>query len=162
VSCLNPNVFFEFGIRTSLNKPVCIVKGELTKTVPFDTSILNHKEYKSTLEPWHLEDEIAIISAHLTASAERSKGENSLWKFFGFKSEAEPYKVEAGTDGKLDYLTMQIDQLQKKIDDQSHNYRRPAPWQSDLLKRTVPGTAHHSAKSLAGDTMIGPTSDMTG
>lgn len=116
VSCLNPNVFFEFGIRTSLNKPVCIVKDELTKTVPFDTSILNHKEYKSTLEPWHLEDEIGIISDHLTASVERSKGENTLWKYFGFKSEAEPYKVvEAGTEGKLDYLAMQIDSMQKMI-----------------------------------------------
>jgi len=26
MSCLNPNVFFEFGIRTSLNKPVSVVK----------------------------------------------------------------------------------------------------------------------------------------
>jgi len=44
MSSLNPNVFFEFGIRTSLNKPVCVVKDDLTKKVPFDTGIINHHE----------------------------------------------------------------------------------------------------------------------
>jgi len=41
MSCLNPNVFFEFGIRTALNKPMCIVKDEFTSKVPFDTAILS-------------------------------------------------------------------------------------------------------------------------
>ena len=52
MSCLNPNVFFEFGIRTSLNKPVSVVKDELTVNVPFDTGILNNKEYDSKLDTW--------------------------------------------------------------------------------------------------------------
>jgi hypothetical protein len=69
MSCLNPNVFFEFGIRTSLNKPVCVVKDELTEQVPFDAAILNYHEYKSSLEPWHLEAEINKLSEHIAASA---------------------------------------------------------------------------------------------
>jgi len=79
MSCLNPNVFFEFGIRTSLNKPVCVVKDELAEEIPFDTAILNYHEYKSTLEPWELEAEIKALSEHVVASAERSKNENTLW-----------------------------------------------------------------------------------
>ncbi len=35
-SCLNPNVFYELGIRTALDKPVCIVKDEITQKIPFD------------------------------------------------------------------------------------------------------------------------------
>ena len=42
MSCLNPNVFFELGIRTAVDKPVCMVKDELTPKVPFDTGIINH------------------------------------------------------------------------------------------------------------------------
>lgn len=82
MSCLNPNVFFEFGIRTSLNKPVCIVKDELTKTVPFDTTILNHHEYMSSLDPWKLDKERIKLSEHLITSQERSKGENTLMAIF--------------------------------------------------------------------------------
>lgn len=116
MSCLNPNVFFEFGIRTSLNKPVCVVKDEFTESVPFDTGILNHHEYKSSLESWDLEREINSLSAHLTASSERSKGENTLWKYFGMKSEAGPYKVAEGTDSKFEYLNFRMDSLLEKMD----------------------------------------------
>jgi hypothetical protein len=116
MSCLNPNVFFEFGIRTSLNKPVCVVKDEHTLKVPFDTGILNYQEYQSSLDPWFIEAEIKKISDHILISAERSKGENTLWKYFGLKAEAAPYKSEIGADAKLEYLTMQIDSMRQTID----------------------------------------------
>ncbi len=116
MSCLNPNVFFEFGIRTSLNKPVCVVKDELAETVPFDTGILNHQEYSSLLDPWMLDKEISKLSEHLSTSQERSKGKNTLWQHFGLRLEAQPYKGKAGTDDKLDYLALQIESLRQKVE----------------------------------------------
>ncbi len=118
ISCLNPNVFFEFGIRCALNKPVCIVKDEHTPKdrVPFDTTILNYIEYKSSLDGWDIQNEVKKLAQHLTESAKRSKGENTLWKYFGLKFEAAPYKVESGPDAKLEYFSLQMDWLGKKID----------------------------------------------
>ena len=116
MSCLNPNVFFEFGVRTSLNKPVCVVKDGLTDNVPFDTSIINYQEYKSTLDPWELDSEIEKLSEHIKTSAEKSKGENTMWKVFGLKSTAVPYEVKGGTDEKLDYLALQIESMRDKVD----------------------------------------------
>ena len=115
MSCLNPNVFFEFGIRTSLNKPVCVVKDELTKKVPFDTGILNYQEYRGTLEPWELPEEIRKLAEHIKTAEERCKGENMLWKYFGLRTEAKPYAGETGTDAKIDYLTMQMDSLRGQV-----------------------------------------------
>ncbi|TKJ33530.1 MAG: hypothetical protein CEE38_20435 [Planctomycetes bacterium B3_Pla] len=115
MSCLNPNVFFEFGIRTSLNKPVCVVKDKLTEKVPFDTGILNHQEYRETLEPWELADEIKKLAEHIKTSEERCKGENMLWKYFGLRTEAKPYTGDSGTDAKMDYLTMQMDSLRHQV-----------------------------------------------
>ena len=116
MSCLNPNVFFEFGIRTSLNKSVCVVKDELTDKVPFDTGIINHQEYQSKLETWQIEEEIAKLSEHIKKSAERSKGENTLWKYFGLKSKAAPYETVGGSDEKLEYLSLQIESMKEKMD----------------------------------------------
>lgn len=116
MSCLNPNVFFEFGIRTSLNKPVSVVKDNLTTKVPFDTGIINYHEYQSSLDPWLLELEIKKLSEHIIASDKRSQNQNTLWKYFGLKSEAVPYQGKPGADAKLDYLTLQIDSLRQKID----------------------------------------------
>lgn len=115
MSCLNPNVFFEFGIRTSLNKPVCVVKDEHTKKVPFDTGILNYQEYKSSLNSWELEAEVTKLAEHVRVSAERSKGLNTLWRYFGMKSKAEAYQAQTGSEEKLDYLAMQMDSLREMI-----------------------------------------------
>ena len=37
MSSLNANVFFELGIRTALDKPVCLVVDDKTPQTPFDT-----------------------------------------------------------------------------------------------------------------------------
>lgn len=115
MSSLNPNVFFEFGIRTSLNKPVCVVKDELTQKVPFDTGILNYQEYRGTLEPWELSEEIKKLAEHIKTAEERCKGENTLWKYFGLRTEAKPYAGETGTEAKIDYLTIQMDSLRHQV-----------------------------------------------
>jgi hypothetical protein len=162
MSCLNPNVFFEFGIRTSLNKPVCVVKDELTEKVPFDTVMLNYQEYKSTLEPWELDSEITKLAAHVKASAERSKGENTLWRHFGIRTAAGPYQGETGVDAKLDYLTMQMDSLRQKMDAIEHAPSLPATddmreRQSAgiaLVERMLPEEADVKALELVGETTI--------
>jgi hypothetical protein len=115
MSCLNPNVLFEFGIRTSLNKPVCIVKDELTEKVPFDTAILNYHQYRGTIEPWELTEEIRKLAEHIKAAEERSKGENMLWKYFGLRTTAQPYAGESGMESKIDYLTLQINSLRQQV-----------------------------------------------
>ncbi|HEY33377.1 MAG TPA: hypothetical protein G4O10_09790 [Dehalococcoidia bacterium] len=119
MSTLHPNVFFEFGIRTSLNKPVCIVKDELTTHVPFDTGILNYYQYSSAIEPWTLDTEIDHVAAHISTSAERSNNENPLWKYFGFRAEAAPYETKTDTDSKLDYLIFRMNSLGEQIDNVS-------------------------------------------
>ena len=116
MSCLNPNVFFEWGIRTALNKPVCIVKDELTKDVPFDTTMLNYHPYGSLLHVWEIEAEREKLTAHLTASATKAGNENALWKYFGLSSKGQPYQAKEGSDGKLEYIAMQMESIAKRTD----------------------------------------------
>lgn len=115
ISSLNPNVFFEFGIRTSLNKPVCVIKDDLTNNVPFDTGIINYHEYLSTLEPWELNNEIDKLSEHIKSSFQRSEEKNTLWKYFGLKAEATAYESAPGPDSRMDYITMQLEALNRRL-----------------------------------------------
>jgi len=116
MSCLNPNVFFEWGIRTSLNKPVCIVKDELTKDVPFDTGTLHYHTYNSRLEGWGIEDQRTKLARHIEATINKSGEGNELWKHFGIKEMARPFKPADGEKSQLDYLAMQMETLQRKVD----------------------------------------------
>jgi hypothetical protein len=86
MSTKNPNVFFEFGIRTALNKPICLVKDNLLKKVPFDTASNNYHEYSSDIRKWIFERERLV--KHIKDSFSESDNCNSLWKYFGNKTQS--------------------------------------------------------------------------
>ncbi len=116
MSCLNPNVFFELGIRTALNKALCLIKDDITVNVPFDTTIINYHTYLSALSPWTLKKDISDLSEHLKKSIENSKGTSSLWKYFSLSMRAEPMKERTGVEGKLELLTFQMDGMKKQLE----------------------------------------------
>lgn len=105
-SILNPNVFFEFGVRTSLNKPICIVKDDKTKRIPFDLTIINHHTYKS-LPTWDLDEEINSLSEHIEKSFETSPNSNELWKYLSFT-----HTAQAPKEGEVDRIDMLVHQFE--------------------------------------------------
>ena len=49
ISTWNPNVFYEFGIRCALDKPVAMIKDNTTERIPFDTAMVNCHTYSAEL-----------------------------------------------------------------------------------------------------------------
>jgi hypothetical protein len=80
ITSSNPNVFFELGVRTAVDRPVAIVKDNKTPGIPFDTAIINVHTYDPSLTPWSLGDEINRLSAHLRAVMTKSEDRNTLWR----------------------------------------------------------------------------------
>lgn len=114
MSTLNANVFFELGIRTALNKPVIQVIDEKTVTVPFDTGIINHHVYDSSLKGWVLRKEIEKLSDHIRATIKASPDSNSLWKYFGIPRSGE-FQVDATTDSeKLNLVLQRLESVNTK------------------------------------------------
>jgi hypothetical protein len=126
MSTLNANVFFELGIRTALNKPVCIVKDNLTPQAPFDLGLVNHYTYDPALKPWSLKDEIPRLSAHIQESVSSSEGQNTLWRRLGIARAGEV--PDAGPlDGKIALLLDEVALLSRKIDQRDTVLRTEAP-----------------------------------
>ena len=119
MSTLNPNVFFELGIRTALNKPVCMLRDNATPAVPFDTAIINFHTYLSELAPWTLEAQVQQLNQHIKDSIDRSNGHNALWRYFGLTTFASPPAQETGTDAKLDLLSFQVEALGRRLENPS-------------------------------------------
>lgn len=113
ISNLNPNVFFEFGIRTALDKPVALVVDDVTSELPFDTSIINFYKYNHCLDPWILRAEIPNLTSHIVDAHQKSSQRNSLWKYFGIKQAGvySPEDVELGE--KLDLIISEISSLKE-------------------------------------------------
>jgi nucleoside 2-deoxyribosyltransferase len=116
ISSLNPNVFFEFGIRTALNKPVALVVDDMTKHLPFDTSIIHFHKYKSSLDAWSIEEETKTLSKHIQSAFDKTPDHNALWKYFGI-AQTGIFKPEDATTGeKLDLLANEVAALRKHIE----------------------------------------------
>jgi hypothetical protein len=113
MSTQNPNVFLELGIRTALNKPVCIVKDDLLEKVPFDTALMNFHTYESDLRIDLVEQGVEKLAKHLEESFNQSNKSNTLWKIFGLQFSAKPPE-ELGDPEKLDLLNIKIDSLIKQ------------------------------------------------
>lgn len=101
MSTQNPNVFFELGIRTSLNKPVCLIKDNISEKVPFDTALMNYHTYSPDLNTYIVKHEIEKLAKHIEDSFKQSKNSNTLWKIFGLQSSAKPPE-ELGEPEKID------------------------------------------------------------
>jgi hypothetical protein len=83
----NPNVLFELGIRTALNRPVVLVKDARTAMIPFDLGTINVLTYDETLAPWTLEEEIKRLAEHI--SNVPTDG-NAMWRYFGLTKRRRP------------------------------------------------------------------------
>lgn len=111
MSTLNANVFFELGIRTALNKPICIIKDDKlnSKNVPFDIATINHHTYKSSIQLWNNAEEINKLTTHIKESIEHSNA-NELWKHFSMSASAHSLEKSEGDD-KINYLVNLVEAL---------------------------------------------------
>lgn len=108
----NPNVFFELGVRTSLDKPIAIVRDEKT-TIPFDLGGLNAHPYKSHLNLWELPEQMERLESHLQAAITTCDGRNPLWAQYGLTKRAEtPTSDEDGIGARLDLILTRVGQLE--------------------------------------------------
>lgn len=82
MSALNPNVFFEMGIRTAINKPLAIIKDEKTTKVPFDTGIINYHTYSSSVSVWEIDEQVNNIKDHIIKTRDELDGKNGMWEAF--------------------------------------------------------------------------------
>lgn len=115
MSLLNPNVFFEFGIRTALNQPVALVVDERTQKIPFDTSIINFHKYNSSLDVWTIEQEVNELATHLKTAARKSKGLNALWKYFGVAQTGEFRPEDATLADKVNLLLQEVRLIKQEV-----------------------------------------------
>lgn len=111
LSSLNANVFFELGVRTSLDKPIAIVKDDKTKTIPFDLSGTNVHTYRSALDPWSITEQVDALAAHMKDADDSCDGTNPMWQQYGLRFRAEqPSSNETPTEAKLDLILSKLNQ----------------------------------------------------
>ena len=109
LSGLNPNVFFELGIRTSLDRPLALVKDRMTERIPFDLSGINTYTYDETIASWSVARDIETLAAHISAVEIGRDAGNEMWRFLGLTKRATSAEIEGDpTQAKLDLILKEM------------------------------------------------------
>ena len=84
VSCRNPNVMFELGMRLAFDKPTVIIMDNKTN-FSFDTSIIEHLIYPRDLSYFAIMDFQEKLTEKIKGTVDASKGSNytTFLKHFG-------------------------------------------------------------------------------
>ena len=131
MSALNPNVFFELGMRTAMNKPVCLVRDTALPKLPFDTGPIQCHLYDSN-PVWDIEDQRMKLTGHLAATAktgEYKDGKNAWWQVMGV--DYTPATIDAGGDPsdltplKLEQIISMLDTMRTPENPAPHLYKIP-------------------------------------
>ncbi|MFD0788949.1 hypothetical protein ACFQ0P_00955 [Microbacterium insulae] len=131
MSSHNPNVFFELGVRTAVNRPVALVC-EVGTRLPFDISSLNTHSYRPTLNAWDTEAEVASLAAHITESAASSDNKNPLWRHFGLTIEAtEPQPGVSRDEARDELMWESLHDIQRQLSELSSERTLRTPFGVD-------------------------------
>lgn len=106
----NPNVFFELGIRTSLDRSVVLVKDARTSRIPFDLGTINVLTYDESLATWTLDEEIKRLAEHVSNVPTDDASGNAMWRYFGLTKRGDPAE-EGSLEAKVDLLLAEITKL---------------------------------------------------
>jgi hypothetical protein len=132
LSSHNPNVFFELGLRTSLDRPVALVKDRRTTAIPFDLGSINVLDYDDSLRPWTIEKEKKRLAEHVSHVQVGGASGNAMWNYFGRTKRGGP--AEAGgleaTVGRI------LDEITKRQEASDRHWLRTSASQA-------PEAVHH-------------------
>ncbi len=117
VSCKNPNVMFELGMRLAFDKPTIIIMDNMTK-YSFDTAPIEHLGYPRDLSYYQILDFKKALTEKIngTVNAAKQSDYTTFLKNFGEFQVATIENKKGSLDevvlSRLDDMSLQISQLQ--------------------------------------------------
>ncbi len=132
VSGKNANVMFELGLRLAFDKPVVVVKDDLTG-YSFDTSPIEHIEYPRSLHYHKIVDFKKGLKGKLekTCEAAKSSDHKSFLKYFG---KFEVTGLSTTEVDKTEYLEHELKSIKKMLLSLS---KSPQFYNDSLIKRAT-------------------------
>lgn len=115
VSCKNPNVMFELGMRLAFDKPTIIVMDNMTK-YSFDTAPIEHLGYPRDLSYYQIIEFKETLTKKIkgTVDAAQAPGYTTFLKNFG---EFQVASIENKEGSINDVLISRLDDITKQISD---------------------------------------------
>ncbi|ELB2803379.1 hypothetical protein K6U66_11490 [Vibrio alginolyticus] len=114
VSCKNPNVMFELGLRLAFDKPTIIVKDDKT-SYSFDTSAIEHLEYPRDLRFSQIVEFKAKLSEKIRATYNKSTTDTEYTTFLKHFGEFKVAKLEKKEVSGQEFILDELKNLRRSM-----------------------------------------------
>ena len=114
VSCKNPNVMFELGLRLAFDKPTIIVKDDKT-SYSFDTSAIEHLEYPRDLRFNQIVEFKKKLSEKISATYKKSVEDENYTTFLKHFGEFKVAKIDQKEVSGQEYILDELKQLRRSV-----------------------------------------------
>ena len=123
----------------SLDRPVILVKDDLTERIPFDLSAINTLTYDSSLTPWSLVNEKPRLVSHIRSVINSGSTGNPMWRYFGLTKRATPSEAgENPLEAKVDLLISELSKLQQPSIVINQTLRESTPFEDEDTPTSEP------------------------
>jgi hypothetical protein len=130
VSCKNPNVMFELGIRLTFDKPTIIIKDDKTP-YSFDTSPVEHLEYPRDLRFNRIVEFQSRLTEKLKATYKKASDDPNYSTFLKHFGEFITPKIDKKEVSGQEYIISRLDRLDEAVRQLGligSNPRSPLAW----------------------------------
>lgn len=114
VSCKNPNVMFELGLRLAFDKPTIIIKDDKT-SYSFDTSAIEHLEYPRDLRFSQIVEFKQKLSAKIQATFKKSTTDGNYTTFLKHFGEFKVAKIDQKEVSGQEYILEELKNLRRSV-----------------------------------------------
>lgn len=114
VSCKNPNVMFELGLRLAFDKPTIIVKDDKT-SYSFDTSAIEHLEYPRDLRFTKIMEFKKLLAEKIKATYEKSLNSENYTTFLKHFGEFKVAKIDQKEVSGEEYIIDELKSMRRAI-----------------------------------------------
>jgi hypothetical protein len=102
-----------------------MVKDDITKRIPFDTSIINVHTYSFSMPQWKAEKEKEELEKHIQSTKDQNN-ENALWSVFGIKNSETVLEIDNSSKNEIELLKLQNENLKEKLQNKNEEYASSA------------------------------------
>ena len=114
VSCKNPNVMFELGLRLAFDKPTIIIKDDET-SYSFDTSPIEHIEYPRDLRFTQIVDFKEKLTEKIIATYKKSTEDEHYTTFLKHFGEFKVAKIDKKEVSGQEFILEELKSLRRSI-----------------------------------------------
>ncbi|MBH0011388.1 hypothetical protein I6F66_04770 [Pseudoalteromonas sp. NZS100_1] len=114
VSCKNPNVMFELGLRLAFDKPTIIIKDDET-SYSFDTSAIEHLEYPRDLRFSQVVEFKKKLADKISATYKKSTTDSNYTTFLKHFGEFKVAKIDQKEVSGQEYILEELKTLRRSI-----------------------------------------------